>query len=366
VSATVSTTVSTTTQDRERRLEIARAAYRDIPLYSTDKTPAAVDLRDNTNLWGVPPAAARAIADAAAAVTRYPTVYSTELKTKIAAYVGATSDMIVTGCGSDEVLDSAIRAFGATGDTFAHPEPTFHTAITFARMSGLVPVAVPLTESWDADTDAFLATKASVTYLCSPNNPTGTAMSRAALERLVAATRGLVIIDEAYAEFAGTSALDLARGSDRVLVTRTLSKAFGLAGLRIGYGVGAPALVREVEKARGPYTVNMIAERAAGAALTADLDWVRAHVAEAVANRARLAQELTALGLPPLPSAANFLLVPVARAVPLTRRLLELGVGVRPYTALPRIGDAIRITVGPWVMLESFLSALATARAEGL
>jgi histidinol-phosphate aminotransferase len=351
--------------DRERRLEIARAAYRDIPLYSPDKTPAAVDLRDNTNLWGVPPAAARAIADAAVAVTRYPTVYSTALKEQIAAYVGATSDMIVTGCGSDEVLDSAIRAFGATGDIFAHPDPTFHTAITFAQMSGLVPVAVPLTESWDADTDAFVAAKPRVTYLCSPNNPTGTAMSRAAIERVVAATSGLVIIDEAYAEFAGTSAVDLTRRSDRILVTRTFSKAFGLAGLRIGYGVGSPALVREVEKARGPYTVNMIAERAAGAALTGDLDWVRAHVAEAVANRVRLAGALTEMGLPPLPSAANFLLVPVPRAIPLARRLIELGVGVRPYAALPRIGDAIRITVGPWLMLETFLAALATARAEG-
>ncbi len=352
--------------DRERRLEIARSAYRDIPLYSTDKTPAAVDLRDNTNLWGVPPAAARAIADAASAVTRYPTVYSTELKGRFAAYVGVDSDMIVTGCGSDEVLDSAIRAFGASGDTFAHPDPTFPTAITFARMNGLIPVAVPLTERWDADTDAFLAAQPRVTYLCSPNNPTGTAMTRGAVERVIAATSGLVIIDEAYAEFAGVSVVDLARESDRVLITRTMSKAFGLAGLRIGYGIGAPALVREVEKARGPYTVNMIAERAAGAALAADLDWVGAHVAEAVRNRVRLADELAVLGLPALPSAANFLLVPVPQAVPLTRRLLELGVGVRPYAGLPRIGDAIRMTIGPWPMLESFLAALATARGEGV
>lgn len=361
--------MSPAVDDRLRRLDIARAAYRDIPLYTTDKTPAAIDLRDNTNLWGVPPAAREAIARAAANVTRYPAVYSTELKQHLAAYVGGATggvaaDMIVAGCGSDDVLDSAFRAFGERGDRLAYPDPTFHMAVTYGRMSGLVPVAVPLTEDWDADVEAFLASGARVIYLCTPNNPTGTVMSRAAVERVVAGARGLVIIDQAYAEFAGESLIDLAVRSERVLITRTLSKAFGLAGLRIGYGVAAPALIREIEKARGPYTVNAVAELAACAALTTDLEWVAAHAAEAIANRERVQGELRALGFAPLPSAANFVLVPMPSAMPLARRLLERGVGVRSYTGLPRIGDAIRFTVGPWAMMDALLVALRETRRE--
>src|SRR5580698_2165437 len=166
-------------------LDIARPSYRDIPLYSTDSSPVEINLADNTNQWGVPPAAARAIADAVSAVTRYPAVYATGLKALLADYAGVTPDMIVTGCGSDDVIDSAIRAFGEPGDKIAYPDPTFHMAVTFGRMNGLVPVGVPLTANWDADPEAFLATGARVIYLCSPNNPTGTVMSRASIEHII-------------------------------------------------------------------------------------------------------------------------------------------------------------------------------------
>ena len=135
---------------------------------------------------------------------------------------------------------------------------------------------------------------------------------RGAIERVLAAARGFVILDEAYAEFAGTSCLDLVAMNDRVLVVRTMSKAFGLAGLRVGYAVGAPALVAEVEKSRGPYKVSTVAERAAVASLTHDQGWVAERVEDARTSRERLAESLRALGLEPLPSEANFVLVPVA------------------------------------------------------
>lgn len=353
--------MSRTAIDRDIRLDLARAAYRDISLYVVDRTPVAVDLSDNTNLWGVPPAAARTIVDAAGAVTRYPAVYAKGLKDLLAEYLGVASDMIVTGCGSDDVIDSAIRAIAEPGDRMAYADPTFHMAVTFGRMNGLEPIAVPLTSTWDADPEAFVATGARVMYLCSPNNPTGGAMSRAAIEWVVDHAPGLVIVDEAYAEYAGASVVDLIARSDRLLVTRTMSKAFGLAGLRIGYAAGAPPLIREVEKSRGPYKVSVVAERAACAALTDDRTWVQAHVDEAIANRGRLATELATLGLSPLPSAANFLLVPAGAtpsAATIVRRMREIGVGVRPYTGLRAIGDAVRVTIGPWDMMDAFLGAL--------
>src|SRR6185312_7547126 len=160
---------------------------------------------------------------------------------------------------------------------------------------------------------------------CSPNNPTGTALSRAAIDAVVGRANGLVIIDEAYAEFAGCNGVDVAI-SDRVLVTRTMSKAFGLAGLRIGYAIGAPDLVAAVEKSRGPYKVNAMAARAAVAALGDDLAWVRERVEDVVALRARLADALCALGIEALPSRANFVLAPLPDAPQVAAALRARGV----------------------------------------
>ncbi len=258
-------------------LQIARESYRAISLYSPNRAAAVIDLSDNTNLWGIPPAAARAIHDAASsAVTRYPSVYAADVKSAIADYIGVSTDRIVTGCGSDDVLDSAIRAFGEPGDCVAYPDPSFAMIPIFARMNGLSGLPISLTADHDADVDAYAAADAKITYLCTPNNPTGTSFSRSAIERIIrATTRGIVIIDEAYAEFAKSDCLDLLASSPRVLITRTLSKAFGLAGLRVGYAVGDPAVVAEVEKSRGPYKVSGVASIAAIAALLNYRSWVQ-------------------------------------------------------------------------------------------
>jgi histidinol-phosphate/aromatic aminotransferase/cobyric acid decarboxylase-like protein len=146
-----------------------------------------------------------------------------------------------------------------------------------------------------------------------------------------------------------------------VLAVRTLSKAFGLAGLRIGYAVGAPELVAEVEKSRGPYKVSALAEEAATLALTEDLPWVREHIAEVLHNRSRFASELGERGFFPLPSDANFLLVPVTNAGEIAARMRAAGVAVRPFTALAGIGDALRISIGPWPLMMEVLDALESA-----
>lgn len=345
-----------------------RSGYDSLRTYAPgNDVPCAVDLSDNTNLWGVPPAAASALAGTAPAeYTRYPSRYAHDLKEAIAARHGVSPGMIVTGAGSDGVLEPAIRAFGTPGDLLAHPDPTFVMARAFGIMNGLVPAPVPLTAEYDADPEELLATGARIIYLCSPNNPTGGSLSRDVMRRVVQRASGLVIVDEAYAEFAGVDALDLARESDRVLVVRTMSKAYGLAGLRIGYGIGAPAVVGAVEKARGPYTVSVAAERAAVAAMREGHEWVAARAADAVAARERLGGELRRRGLQPARSDANFVLVPLAGADDVARQLALHGVAVRAFTGLPRVsaaldasgGSAIRITVGPWAQVEAALAAL--------
>jgi len=218
-----------------------------------------------------------------------------------------------------------------------------------------------MTSSWDIDPDALARADARVIYVCSPNNPTGTVASRGALERLIVSAPGVVLLDEAYAEFCAESILDLAKASERVLVVRTMSKAFGLAGLRVGYAVGAPSLIAEVEKSRGPYKVSTVAERAAVAALMHDRTWVAERVGAARASRDRLATSLRALGLAPLPSQANFVFVPIGDAPAVARRMRERGVAVRAFQGLPIVGDALRITAGPDPMMEQGLDALAEA-----
>ena len=338
---------------------MTRETYRSISLYAPNRAPAAIDLSDNTNLWGVPPAALCAITDAASGtITRYPALYAADVKQAIADYVGLPPEMVVTGCGSDDVLDSAIRAFGEPGDVVAYPDPSFAMIPIFAQMNGLVGAPIPLTAQYDADVKRYIETNATISYLCSPNNPTGASFSRDAIERVASGMTGIVIIDEAYAEFAGWNCLDLLARFPRVVITRTLSKAFGLAGLRVGYALGDPELVAEIEKSRGPYKVNAIAQHAAVAALTADRAWVDRHVQDAIVNRDRLRESLTAIGLEPLPSESNFVLVPVRNAAELDRQLRTRGIAVRPFVALPNIGDALRISVGPWQLLEECIAAL--------
>src|SRR6202171_3083185 len=178
---------------------LARESYREIALYSAPRGPFSVDLSDNTNLWGAPPAALRAVAAVGGADgSRYPVAYEPALATALADYIGVSADMIACGCGSDDVLDSAIRAFAEPGEVLCVPDPSFSMIPVFARTNGLRPVAIPLTRWLDADVDAMIETGARIIYLCSPNNPTGTALSRKAVEKIVDRAPGLVIIDQAY------------------------------------------------------------------------------------------------------------------------------------------------------------------------
>lgn len=346
-------------------LDVARDAYRSISLYAPNRAPAAIDLSDNTNLWGVPPAALRAISGAGSStITRYPSLYAANLKQAIASYVGVSPDMVTTGSGSDDVLDSTIRAFGDPGSVVAYPNPSFAMIPLFAKMNGLVGQPIALTRSNDADVSGYLSANAAISYLCSPNNPTGASFSRSAIEQIVSGVSGIVIIDEAYADFAAWNCLDLVAHFPRVVITRTMSKAFGLAGLRVGYAIGDPSIVAEIEKSRGPYKVSGIAQRASVAALTDDRTWVEQHVREAIDNRGRLAQRLLEIGLVPLPSDSNFILVPVTNALEWDTHLRERGIAVRPFTALPHIGDALRISIGPWPMLQKCIDALGELLRE--
>jgi histidinol-phosphate aminotransferase len=343
----------------QARAWVPRAAYREVRAYDVDPTPCDIALADNTSPFGAPPAAKRAVIEAMGdRIAQYPSTYSQPLRSAIAAYVGVAPDEVMVGCGSDEIMSCAFRALGEPGSRVAYMHPTFVMARDFALTNSLVPVAVPLTPGFDADGEALVAAAAPITYLCTPNNPTGIPVAPATVQHVLDHAPGLTFIDEAYAEFGGTNLAREAPAHGRSLVFRTFSKAFGLAGLRVGFAVGARPLIAELEKARGPFTVTALSERAALAAITEDLDWVRDAVRRIIAARERVLADLRGAGFAPLPSAANFVLLPVGDARAAHRALRERGILVRHFVGLAGIGDALRISLTDWPVMGRVLAAL--------
>jgi histidinol-phosphate aminotransferase len=353
------------------RRPYVRASYDAIRLYAPDRRAAPVDLSDNTNRWGMPPAS-RAVLRALAEQSgvRYPSLYANQLKSALASYAGVGTENIVTGCGSDDVLDSAIRACSEPGDLVVAPSPVFPMIPLFARMNGLSFASVPMSGSFDVDVQALVARDPAIVYLCSPNNPTGTVLPPAVVRDVLANSRALVIVDEAYIEFGGESVAELIRDSARLLVVRTLSKAFGLAGLRVGYALGAPELVAAVEKSRGPYKVNALAEAAGVAALTEGLPWVRERIADVVELRGELTGAMERRGVSVLPSSANFILCAASDSEAIAREMRDRGVAVRPFASLESgiqalnaaAGSALRISIGPRPEIDAMLAAFDQAR----
>jgi histidinol-phosphate aminotransferase len=343
-----------------------RPDYAGLDRHAPDRRPVPVDLSDNTNLWGPHPAALATLrATDADALARYPALYADALREVAAERFGVRPTQVTTGCGSDDVLDSVWRAVAECRGTVAWPGPTFSMVEPFTRMNGREPVEIPWAEALD-DPARLVRANPVLVYVCRPNNPTGQSAAASWVEALLDAVGDdgpVVVLDEAYADFAGETMIHRAVEHPRALVVRTLSKAYGLAGLRVGLGFGDEALILEVEKSRGPYKVSRVAEAAASAALRDEAGWVERSVAECVENRARLETELAARGWAPLPSRANFLFLPLAggRARELSDRLRGGGVAVRPFPAAAGFSEGIRVTVGPWPLMARFLEVLGDA-----
>jgi histidinol-phosphate aminotransferase len=332
-----------------------------------------IELGDNTSRWGAPPSALQAMRAASeSALSGYPQIYSQDLKTVLADYAGVDEDMIVTGCGSDDILDSTIRAVAAPGDRMTMLDPTFVMVPIFARLHGLVLDRIPLDAAYGISAAEFVARDARITYLCSPNNPTGTPIARATIEAIVSRSKGIVLLDEAYFEFSRESMVPAVREFPNLVIARTLSKAFGLAGLRVGYGIAAPSMIEKIEKARGPFTVSAMSEQAAAAAVANDNDWVRDHVARSVDGRERLLRELRQRDIDVPPSATNFVFAPIANARTIAERMHERGVSVRSFSGLPEFtpslvasrGEALRIAAAPADEIDVALRVFDEVRRE--
>jgi histidinol-phosphate aminotransferase len=343
-----------------------RPDYAGIDLYAPDRKRVEVDLSDNTNRWGAHPDALEAVRTASVErLTRYPVLYADALREAAAARFGVRPEQVTTGAGSDDVLDSLWRATAEFGGTVRYPAPTFSMIAPFCRMNGREPSPVPWADT-AADPTLLLEGDPCLVYVCRPNNPTGHSVDRGWVDALLEAASALpgggpvVVFDEAYADYAGETLIPLAIERPRTLVVRTLSKAYALAGARVGLGFGTADTVLEVEKSRGPYKVGQLSELAAVAALNDAGGWVARTVEEAIANRERFADELRARGFDPLPSSANYLFVPVAdgTVTEVASAIRAHDVQFRPFPAEAGFLEGMRISIGPWGEMERFLSAL--------
>jgi histidinol dehydrogenase len=336
-----------------------RSTLASVERYSPSRPRCAVDLTDNTNLFGPPPAVMAALSDMPPqAISRYPTPYADELCEALARTVDVDGACVLTGCGSDDLLDATLRAFADPGDTVAYCPPTFGIIPAFAAANALRSAKATL------DVEGIVRLRPRIVYLCAPNNPTGAALPDGLLPELLARTAALVILDEAYVEFSAVaSRAREAAGSPRLVVVRTLSKAYGLAGLRVGWAVAAPSVAAAIARARGPYKVGAVAERLALAALR-DRAWVRARIEEVIELRDRFTSELLRRGFSPLPSDANFVCLPVRDSRKAAEAMRARGVSVRAFVGLEGMGDVLRISLGPWPMLARCLDALDAVRNE--
>ena len=339
-----------------------RPSVRAVPPYVPGEQPAPDRrvIKLNTNENPYPPSAAvlAALRDAIDDRVRlYPDPEAMALRAEASRVYGVPVDHILAGNGSDELLALLLRALVDPGDRVAFPVPTYSLYETLVDVQGGMRTEVPWPGDWSLP-PALADLGAKLTFLCNPNSPSGTLVAPEAIAALAIRVRGVLVVDEAYADFAPSNALHLVGRHPNVVVLRTLSKSYSLAGLRVGLAFGDPELLRGLRTVKDSYNLNRLSQAAATAAL-ADQPAMRANVARICDTRARLTRVLRDLGYDVPESAANFVLarrVGVDQA-PVARALATRDVLVRHFRS-HGLADALRITVGTDDEVDALLSAL--------
>ena len=340
-----------------------RKAVRKLQAYVPGEQPQVaglVKLNTNENPYPPSPAVARTLKESAAEALRlYPDPLCAALRERLAAIHGCAADQIFVGNGSDEVLRLATRAFTQPGGACAAFDPSYSLYPVLAAAEEVQFRAVPLATGFGW-TEPPADLEATLFFLANPNAPTGVCYPSETVRAFGRRFQGVVLVDEAYADFSeGRDCLALAKSLPNVLVCRTLSKSFSLAGLRLGYAVGSAELIGAMYQLKDSYNVDRLAQAIALAAL-GDLPWMQDNARRIVATRKRVAAELEKRGFRVVPSGANFLFV----EPPAGRAAADLFVELRTKKILvryfpgDRTGNHLRVTIGTDAQMDAFLAAL--------
>ncbi len=321
-------------------------------------------LNSNENPYGPSPTAREAMIEAHEVACRYPDFYADKLQEKLAAFHGFAPENVVVTCGSTELLKMCAAAFLGPGKRLVQATPTFEALAAYARRGGAEVVKVPVDGDYRHNLDALARAaqeRPGLVYICNPNNPTGTVVSRPAIEKFLdkVPRETVVLVDEAYHHYVedpgyGTllGAVEVGRN---VVIARTFSKIYGMAGLRIGYGLASRALVKKLRREVVFSSANVLGCVAAYASLE-DEGFVRQNQQRNQDARNFLVQSMRARGRSVIPSHTNFVCVHVARPVrPVIRAFREQGIRVgRPFAGLP---EHIRVSLGLPEEMEKFVAA---------
>ncbi|TNE70740.1 histidinol-phosphate transaminase [bacterium] len=320
-----------------------------------------LDANENSNGPNIP---------GAEGLNRYPSPYQWELKEKIGAFRGVPKENIFVGVGSDEPIDLLIRVFCEPGtDAIVITPPTYGMYKVAASINNVPVVSIPLTPDFQLKTDDILAAsteKTKILFLCSPNNPTGNDLNHADIERLIREFPGIVVVDEAYIDFSDKpSFASRVTEFENLVVLQTLSKSFGLAGIRLGIAFASTEVIGFLSKIKAPYNINQLTSDAAIKAFE-HLDEMKRSVQELIEQRRFLETEFAKI--PQVekiyPSDSNFILIRVPNALHIYRTLPNLGVVIRYRGDQIHCEETLRITVGTAqenrTLVEAFKQVLAT------
>jgi histidinol-phosphate aminotransferase len=347
---------------------VPRDAVRALAGYHSPQVDVEVRLNTNESPYPPPAAFVRRLAEALEGVTwhRYPDRSATALRDALGAFLGQPAARLLCGNGSNEVLQTLLLTYGGAGRRALMFEPTYALHEHIARTTGTDVVAGERGPGYAIQPDEAVALVArarpAVVFVCSPNNPTGTVEPAATVTHLLAAAEAVgavLVVDEAYGEFAPWSALDLVDDERPLAVVRTYSKVWSMAALRLGFVVAPPWMIDELRKVMLPYNLSVPTQLAGTIALDfrAEMDQ---RVAALVEERGRVFAELASIrGIEVHPSGANFLLLHVeGDAHALWKGLLARDVLVRDFSAWPRVEGCLRVTIGTPAENDRFLTAL--------
>ena len=337
--------------------------------YRPGKQPSTTDfIKLNTNENPYPPPqpvldAIQSVLDAissqaGARLRLYPDPMAHEVREAAARAYGVDADMVLVGNGSDDLLTMVMRSFVGPGEKVVYPYPTYVLYETLTGIQDGAPTPVDFQEDYSLSDD-IVVPGAKVTFIPNPNSPSGTMVSHERLGALASEVDGVLVIDEAYADFADFNCLDLIDRHDNVIVLRSFSKAFSLAGVRLGMGFACSGLIDGLIKVKDSYNVNRFSI-AAGAAALAEIDVMRENAERIKCTRARLTDELGRLGFFVYPSQSNFVLARTEsrdRAQEIQRELEARKILIR-YFDQPRLDDCLRITIGTDEEIDELLRQL--------
>jgi len=355
--------------------ELVRKEVLELSLYKAEQTlnERTVKLDLNENFTVESDALRKLLFDACQEidVRRYPPPYGDFVIKSLSSFLGFSESKISVGNGGDEILDLIMKIFAERNSKVLLVEPTFPMYTYFIKLYGSRKVAVLLKPNFELDVDRVLEKtdkETSLLFICSPNNPTGNQFKKGDVEKILQEFKGVVVVDETYVDFAKYTVVDWVGDFDNLIVLRTFSKAFGLAGIRFGYLVSNKSIVEYVKRVTNPFNVNTVTQRLITLALQ-NWKYFKERIQFVTEEREWLRSNLAKIdGVTPYPSDTNFILFKITKdklsSSTITKRLKIRNVLVKDMGKMPLLNNCIRVTVGTHSMNKTFLSSLKEALEE--